>query len=72
LTIKVSERLLKVIWAARAARKLKQKDCAVRYGLSPQYFSAMLSGRERWRESILDQMLNDLDILEAVKKRGLR
>jgi len=72
LTIRVNPRLLAIIRAALAARNLKRKDFADSYEISPQYFSAMLLGKERWREEVLDQMLVDLSILEAVKKLGLR
>ena len=72
MTIKVNPKLLAVIRAAMGARNLKRKDFAESYKISPQYFSAMILGKERWREEILDQMLEDLKIMEAVKRMGLR
>lgn len=72
MTIKVNPKLLALIRAALAARNLKRKDFAESYDISPQYFSAMLNGKERWREEILDQMLADLNISELVKEMGLR
>jgi len=72
LTIKVNPKLLAVIRAALAARNLKRKDFAESYEISQQYFSAMLLGKERWREEILDQMLTDLNVEDAVKRMGLR
>ncbi len=72
MTVKVNPRLLAVIRGALAAKNLKRKDFAKSYEISPQYFSAMLLGKERWREEILDQMLADLKIGETVKRMGLR
>jgi hypothetical protein len=72
VTIRVNSKLLAIIRGALAARNLKRKDFAESYEISPQYFSAMLLGKERWREEILDRMLNDLNIGEAVKRMGLR
>jgi len=72
VTIKVDPKLLAVIRAAMGARNLKRKDFADSYEISQQYFGQMLRGKERWREEVLDQMLTDLNIMEAVKKMGLR
>jgi transcriptional regulator with XRE-family HTH domain len=72
LTIKANPALLAVIRAALAGRNLKRKDFAEAYNISPQYFSAMLKGKERWREEILDRMLADLNLTDLARRTGLR
>ena len=71
MTVRVNTNLLALIRGVMAARRLRQKDFCERYNMSKQYFSQMLSGKERWREEILEQLLSDLELTDKIKKLGL-
>ena len=59
-----------IVRAAIAAKNIKKKSLAEKYGLFPSDFSLMLQGQKRIPYEIMEQLIDDLELERLLKKAG--